>query len=148
MTYYEIANTDEEINKVSEAAMLYGNTPFRRVYRARHGVTSHYVTDLLSKFLFSKQELANLIAISPKTLDRHLQGQKAFTGLQAERLLRLGDLYMEGLSIFGEHSRFLKWLNTEVAALDSTTPRSWLDTQQGIDLISDEMVRIQHGVFA
>ena len=148
MTKNNIIDTDQEISKVSEAVAVYGSTPLKRVHRARHGVTSHFVTDLLAKFMFSKQELALLIAISPKTLDRHLQGQKAFSGLQAERLLRLGDLYMEGIGIFGNQSRFLKWLNSEVIALDATTPRSWLDTQQGIDLISDEMVRIQHGVFA
>ncbi len=139
----KITNT----TKVEEAAVAYG-TPFKRVHRARHGVTTPFVVDLLSKFHFSKQELALLIDISAKTLDRHFQGQKPFSGLQAERLLRLGDLYLEGVAIFGNELQFIKWLDTESIALDSSSPRSWLDTLQGIEMISDEMVRIQHGIFA
>lgn len=132
---------------VSEAAIAY-HTPYQKVSLARHGVTISFVKDLLEKYNFSKQELSQLIDISPKTLDRHLQSGKLFSGLQAERLLRLAELFQQGKEVFGKEEKFLKWINSEVIALQNTKPISWLDTQQGIDLISDEMGRIQHGIFA
>ena len=123
-------------------------TPQRSVNISRSGITTSFVEDLMQKYAFSKADLARLIDVSPKTVDRHLVSEKLFTGLQAERLLRLAELYVQGVRVFGKREKFIKWLNSTIVALDHTTPMSWLDTYHGIQMISDELGRIEHGIFA
>ncbi len=135
------------IDKVEEAAIAY-NSPSRRVHISRHGLSTNFVIDLMESYHFSKQETSRLADISTKTLERHLQSGKMFTGLQSDRLLELADLYNEGIDVFGNQEKFIKWLNAKIPALGNTAPKDWLDTHQGIVMISDELGRIKHGIFA
>jgi len=135
------------LDSVEEAALAY-NTPFNKVYFSRFGVSVNFVIDLMQSFKFSKQETAELAGISAKTLDRHFQSGRKFEALQADRLIELAELYTEGLALFGEQQKFLKWLDSKLPALNNTAPKEWLDTHHGITLISDEIGRIRHGIFA
>ncbi len=132
---------------VKEAAAEY-YTPFQKVHVSRRGVDPKFVIDLMELYHFSKQEIAHLADISTKTLERNLQSGKKFQGLQSDRLLQLAELYKEGVDVFGSKEKFINWLNAQIPALGNTAPKEWLDTHQGITLISDELGRIKHGIFA
>ena len=143
--YEEIPDSEPMI--VMEAAAEY-YTPFQNVYVSRRGVDPHFVIDLMELYHFTKQEMAHLTDISTKTLDRNLQSGPKFQGLQSDRLLQLAELFHEGVDVFGSKDKFLKWLNAKIPALGNTAPKEWLDTHRGIMLISDELGRIKHGIFA
>lgn len=134
-------------NKVEEAAVAY-NTPVKKIGLSRIGLSPDFVIDLMQCYQFSKQETSRLADISTKTLDRHLQSGKKFSGLQSDRLLELAELYIEGVELFGTREKFLKWLNSKIPALGNTAPKDWLDTHKGISMIADELGRIKHGIFA
>lgn len=134
-------------SRVSEMVAEY-QTPFQKAAMARHGISTAFVTDLMKSLEINKAETARLIDISPKTLDRHLQGGRLFKGLQSDRILELADLYNQGIEVFGNKQKLLKWLTSNSPALGNTTPREWLDTQQGIEAVSHELGRIKHGIFA
>ena len=134
-------------SKVEEAAMAY-NTPVKKIRLSRSGLTAEFVVDLMHSYEFSKQETSRFADISTKTLDRHLQSGKKFSGLQSDRFLELAELYINGLEVFGTREKFLKWLNSKIPALGNTAPKEWLDTHQGISMIMDELGRIKHGIFA
>ncbi len=138
---------EHKVDTVAEMAAIY-HTPFVRASIARTGISTSFVLDLMHLLGFKKQETALLIDISPKTLDRHLKMEKPFTGLQSDRLLELAELYQKGENVFGNNQKFLRWLNSTLPALNNTPPREWLDTQQGIKAIMNELGRIQHGIFA
>ncbi|WP_420582767.1 type II toxin-antitoxin system Xre/ParS family antitoxin [Reichenbachiella sp.] len=141
-------NTQEtDLYTVQDAVAAYGN-PTHRIELSRQGVLPEFVQDLMSLFTFSKAELSRLTAISTKTLERHIQSGKRFTGLQSDRLLELAQLYHEGLQTFGQREKFLRWLKSPIAALNNTPPKSWLDTHEGIRMISQELGRIRYGIFA
>ena len=134
-------------SRVSEMTTAY-HTPFQKAAIARQGISTAFVIDLMGSLGLNKPETAHLIDISPKTLDRHLQSGRLFKGLQSDRILELADLYNQGISTFGNKEKFLKWLISSSPALGNTSPREWLDTQQGIEAISDELGKIRHGIFA
>jgi len=144
-TYPQIS--DNPPSTVAEMAAVYGS-PFSYALLARTGVTTSFVEDLMNLLGLKKQETASLIDISPKTLDRHLKMAKPFTGLQSDRILELAELHQRGEQVFGSNKKFLLWLDSPIAALNNTPPREWLDTQQGIKAIMNELGRIQHGIFA
>ncbi len=132
---------------VAEAFVAY-DTPSKRIQLSRIGLTPSFVVDLIDSYHFTKQETSKLVDISTKTLDRHIQSGKRFIGLQSDRLLQLAEIYKEGIDVFGSREKFLKWLNSEIPALGGTRPKEWLDTHRGITMISDELGRIKHGIFA
>jgi len=132
---------------VAEMSALYGSL-FTGALVARAGIATSFVLDLMQLLGFKKQETASLISISPKTLDRHLKMEKPFTGLQSDRIIELAVLHQKGQLVFGDNSKFLRWLDSKLPALNNTTPREWLDTQQGINAILNELGRIEHGIFA
>ncbi len=138
---------DPKPSMVMEAAAVY-HSPVQKIQKTRDGLEPEFVVDLMELYRFSKQEASRLADISTKTLERHLQSGKKFQGLQSDRLLELAELYAEGLEVFGSKDKFLKWLNSEIPALGNTFPKEWLDTHLGITLVSDELGRIKHGIFA
>ena len=140
---------DSKLNPetVAEMGVVY-HTPFSRAQIARSGIATTFLLDLMKLFDFKKQETATLIDISTKTLDRHLKMNKPFTGLQSDRILELAELYRRGEEVFGNNEKFIKWLDSKLAVLKNTTPKEWLDTQQGIKAIMIELGRIKHGIFA
>lgn len=132
---------------VSEMTTVY-HTPFQKATIARSGVSTPFVADLMDSLGLNKLETAQLIGVSLKTLDRHFQSGRLFKGLQSDRILELAGLYSQGVETFGAKEKFLKWLKSTSPALGNTMPKEWLDTQQGIQAVSDELGRIRHGVFA
>ena len=138
---------DNVPDKVAEVMAVYSN-PFSNAILARSGVKTSFVADLMQLLGLKKQETASLISISTKTLDRHLSTEKPFTGLQSDRILELAELHQKGEQVFGNNAKFLLWLDSPIAVLNNTAPREWLDTQQGIKAITNELGRIEHGIFA
>jgi len=134
-------------NTVAEMAAVYGN-PFSNAILARSGVKTSFLSDLMQLLGLKKQETASLINISPKTLDRHISASKPFIGLQSDRILELAELHQKGEQVFGTTEKFRLWLSSPIAVLNNTAPREWLDTQQGIKAIMNEIGRIEHGIFA
>jgi putative toxin-antitoxin system antitoxin component (TIGR02293 family) len=53
-----------------------------------------------------------------------------------------------GSEVFEDMDNFLSWMNHPTKALGDTTPASLLKTRFGVELVLDELARIEHGVFA
>lgn len=145
MKEYKIPDTP--LTKVEEIQSIYA-TPFTRASFARRGVSTSFLSELMQLMSFKKQEIASLIDVSFKTMDRHIKAEKPFTGLQSDRILELAELHQKGNQVFGNNQKFLKWLNSQLPAFNNTTPRQWLDTHQGIETVMNELGRIEHGIFA
>ncbi|WP_074672382.1 MbcA/ParS/Xre antitoxin family protein [Maribacter dokdonensis] len=58
------------------------------------------------------------------------------------------NLFNYGEKVFGDKSNFQKWLNSENKALENKTPKSLLETKEGIQRVNDELGRIEHGIFS
>ncbi|MBK7098856.1 MAG: DUF2384 domain-containing protein [Sphingobacteriales bacterium] len=44
--------------------------------------------------------------------------------------------------------QFKLWMSSPVMALGNKMPKEFLDTSMGIDLLMDELGRIEYGIFA
>jgi putative toxin-antitoxin system antitoxin component (TIGR02293 family) len=120
----------------------------QQVNLARRGVTPLLFNGVAEAYNLSNKELAELLDISTRSIERYLKAGKTIRGLVAQRLITLSELYMNGLNTFGTSAKFLKWLNASIPALGNQTPKSFLDTQHGINLLVQELGRIRHGIFA
>ena len=61
---------------------------------------------------------------------------------------KISNLMSYGEKVFGDKPNFQKWLNSESKALGNITPKSLLETEEGIQRVYDELGRIEHGIFS
>lgn len=96
---------------------------------------------------FSNLEIAHIVHTSERTLRRYAPKQK-LDAEQSERVLELARLYSRGEEVFGTMDLFKRWMDKETLVLGEKKPKSFLDTSLGIEMIMDELGRIEQGVFA
>jgi putative toxin-antitoxin system antitoxin component (TIGR02293 family) len=95
----------------------------------------------------SMTEMAAIIHTSDRTLRRYTPSQK-LSQEQSERMVELARLYTRGEEVFGNIPEFRQWMNTQLATFGNKKPKDYLDTSLGIAMITDELGRIQNGIFA
>lgn len=92
-------------------------------------------------------EISGIIRTSDRTLRRYNPAKK-LNPEQSERIIELAKLYSRGEEVFGNMDAFKQWMNSTVMALGNKKPKTFLDTSMGIDLLMNELGRIEHGIFA
>lgn len=97
---------------------------------------------------FSLAEWASYLQLSERTIQRNQKEKKAFQPIQSERIVELNMLYQYGVEVFGDKDNFNVWLNSKSMALGGRSPKELLDTKFGINMVKDELGRIEHGVLA
>ena len=104
--------------------------------------------DVLMKFTgITIDEITGIIRTSDRTLRRYTPQQK-LNAEQTERLIEIAKLYSRGEEVFGSLDAFKEWMNSSVMALGNKKPKAFLDTSLGIDILMNELGRIEHGIFA
>lgn len=66
----------------------------------------------------------------------------------SERVLMLENLFEMGLNVFDSNeASFRDWLKSKIPALDNHVPNDLLTSILGIDVIKEELLRIEHSVY-
>ncbi len=136
---------------VSDVIEKYEVTPdntFRLVGKAHHGISAKAFYDVLSISGFSKTELAGLLDLSFKTIQRYHKQGKKLNALNSEQLLKMMLLFQKAEEVFGSVQAFNRWLRKPSIGLKEQRPFDLMRTAGGIDLIYEELSRIEHGILA
>ncbi|TAE39884.1 MAG: DUF2384 domain-containing protein [Runella slithyformis] len=118
------------------------------VLTARQGLDAQAFFDLTELSGYSKEQLAALFDLSLKTLNRYREERKKLSATSSELALKIMLLFRKGLEIFGAIETFKRWLEKPAFGLGGQLPFDLLHTSGGIDLIMDELTRIEHGDLA
>ena len=86
--------------------------------------------------------------VSERTMQRYQKEKRSFDSLQSEKFLEIVLLYKKGTEVFGTKEKFNSWIETENLALGKIKPKQLLDNTFGINLLKDELTRIEYGVLA
>lgn len=113
----------------------------------RQGLPKKVMDHLLTKLDISEDEMASILHVSKRTLQRR-SSQESLNEEQSERLIELAKLYSKGEEVIGDLEKFKEWMNSKTTALGNKRPKDFLDTSIGINILLDELGRIQHGIFA
>lgn len=111
---------------------------------SRRGVARTDFVDFVRSIKQSVASMARIIPASYSTLTK----KNTFDQATSERIFELAELYARGKDVFGDIDKFNAWLQRISKPLGNVTPYSLLDTSHGIDLVGEELGRIDHGVFA
>ena len=81
-------------------------------------------------------------------MQRYKKEEATFDVIHSERIIHLTLLFKYGIEVFGTKEKFKSWLETDILALGNIKPNQLLDNSFGIDLVKDELGRIEHGILA
>ena len=144
-------NPDSGKMVVSDVVLKYSasrENTFSTVEQAQEGIPVSAFFDLLEVTGLSKDELSGLLDISFKTIQRYQKESKKLSALNSEQILKMITLYQKAEEVFGEVVSFNRWLRKPALGLGGQLPLRFMQTPGGIDLIYDELIRIEHGLLA
>ncbi|MBD1394403.1 DUF2384 domain-containing protein [Mucilaginibacter sp. ZB1P21] len=113
---------------------------------ARRGFPKKSLLALAKIISLNIQELANILHISERTLQRY-EDDAIIKTEYAEKAVELARLYTRGEEVFGSIDKFKLWVKTPSLVFDGEAPVSFLDTSAGFDMVFNELGRIEHGIF-
>jgi putative toxin-antitoxin system antitoxin component (TIGR02293 family) len=114
----------------------------------REGLNYSFFDSILKISPFSFDEWSIYLNLSERTLQRYKKEKKVFQASFAERILEISLLYNYGIEVFEDKANFDSWLDTKSIGLGGIKPKDLFDTTFGINLVCDELTRIEHGVLA
>jgi putative toxin-antitoxin system antitoxin component (TIGR02293 family) len=113
----------------------------------RSGLPKRILLSLAKKISITIQELANIMHISERTLQRY-EDDAIVKSEYAEKAVELARLYTRGEEVFDSMDNFKIWMKTPSLVFNGETPLSLLDTSVGFGMVFTELGRIEHGIFA
>ncbi|NUO79335.1 DUF2384 domain-containing protein [candidate division KSB1 bacterium] len=139
----------------SVAKVLGGKRVLRRniqnrmdlVELSRQGLTKAALINLADYLSCTIGDMAQIVSVTERTLLKHT-ASKPFNRFVSEQILQIAEVAARGAEVFEDRSKFLAWMNHPNRALANKTPMSLLNSKYGVDMILDELGRIEHGVFS
>jgi putative toxin-antitoxin system antitoxin component (TIGR02293 family) len=122
------------------------SSDFDLVKLARQGFPKKALLALAKKISLSIQELANILHISERTLQRY-EDDVIIKTEYAEKAVELARLYTRGEEVFGSMDKFKLWMKAPSLIFNGEAPVTFLDTSAGFDMVFNELGRIEHGIF-
>ena len=122
-------------------------TPFDLMDLARQGLFRSAMDSLAQLLELSTKDLVQYLHISQRTLQRYDE-QKKLSPELSDHLIQLARVYARAVEVFEDKNKAVKWLKYPSHALGGITPLSCLDNFSGIELVLDELGRIEYGVYA
>lgn len=112
-----------------------------------HPLRKRHVEQISHKLGLHQKDTAELIGVSVRTYQRQSK-TTPMTFAASENILKLAELYEIGLSAFDNDTKsFVTWLDMPVPALNNEKPIHLLSSGLGIDLVKEELLRIEYGVY-
>jgi len=113
------------------------------------GVDVSEVGGLAKRFSVNKEEMASILGVSPRTLQKKSAGHdQSLDKNLSERCLNLNNLMNIAIDYFGSKEGAVDWFHTENRSLGSVTPFSLCDTFLGMQRVEEVIVKLMYGMTA
>ncbi|WP_188765218.1 type II RES/Xre toxin-antitoxin system antitoxin [Emticicia aquatilis] len=116
--------------------------------QAYEGISAKKMQELMVATHQEKNFFADILHISPKTLDRYIKEDKKFNPTESEKMLKLEQVYEWGKEVFGDVDTFNRWIIKPAYGLGDRIPKILMQTHGGLTLVEDELIRIAYGALA
>jgi len=137
------ANTDA----VNEPLLGYSPAIVIRNFIPQTGYSYSNFQRISRKLPITLKEWSLILHLSERTLQRYAQNNTSFDGIYSDRIIQINELFELGLNAFSSSNEFYDWLKKDKIILGYSLNFSSLYSSQGIQLLIDEVGRIQMGVY-
>ena len=118
------------------------------VERVEEGLSFGGLERLRENMGFSREEMAELVQIRPRTLDRRKKEGRLHPE-ESDRLLRAARVFGRAIALFeGDVEGALRWLSSPQRALGGAVPLEMARTEIGAGEVEGSIGRLEHGVFS
>lgn len=107
------------------------------------GVPIGALKNLSDTLDMSNEKLCSIIGVKTRTMSR----RKTLNLEEADKLIRLVNVYITALKVFEDKQHALQWLSTQQSVFDDQTPLSLLDTDFGAREVERLLMQIEYGVY-
>lgn len=111
------------------------------------GITKNAVSHLANYLSLSWKQVADLLPVTERTLQRYSSGQH-FNLAVSEQVLHIAEVIAKGTEVFKDKDRLIVWLNTPHKVFYGKTPFTMLSSHFGMELVLEELGRIEFGVYS
>lgn len=119
------------------------------VNEANHGVDSDIFFEIAELSGISKSYLAEeIFDMSLKTMLRYRKENKKLNARDSEVALKIVSVMEKGLEVFGAMAAFKTWMEKPAYGMGNKRPLAFMNTITGMDLIEEELLRIEYGALA
>ncbi len=141
------------MNPTAVLEVLGGSKAFRGKFRTtldlvdlgEKGLTMASLLKLASFLELSTAQMARLLPVTERTIQRYSRTRR-LSRSTSEHILEIARVAVLGVDVFDDKDRFLTWMGRRNVALGNRKPLDLLASKLGIDLVVDELGRIEHGV--
>lgn len=142
-----LSRADEE--KASETSkIIFYSDALSNIEAVRRGIAYGSFIEVADKSKITLREWSDILHMSERTMQRYKKESISFEPLQSEKILQIAHIFLKGEEVFGDENKFSQWLSEENLALGGLKPKELLDNVFGIQMIEDELVKIEYGIFA
>lgn len=121
---------------------------FQLIEAVRSGIKYSSFQQFFNDCPFSMIEWSRFLNLSERTMQRYKKDKGIFDISSSEKILEVVLLYRYGVQVFGALEKFDLWLYSRNLALGGIKPKDLLDNSFGINLLKDELYRIEQGVLS
>ncbi|WP_080903129.1 antitoxin Xre/MbcA/ParS toxin-binding domain-containing protein [Parabacteroides sp. Marseille-P3160] len=114
----------------------------------REGIGFDSFLSIAKNSSINMQEWSAILHFSERSMLRYKKEGKTFDPLQSEKIIQVALILQKGQEVFGDTAKFNNWLDTDNTALGKTKPKDLLDNSFGIQLIENELTKIEHGILS
>ena len=119
-----------------------GDSPADMVAAVRRGLSYKAVAKVAEALQIPTRQLAAYLPVTPRTLQRYLDRDLS------DHLMQIARVFARCEEVMGDRDRARRWLQAPCIPLGNVPPMSLLDTYTGVEMIMDELGRIEHGIAA
>ncbi len=121
---------------------------FYLIQAARHGIGYSRFATLAKSFPFTVSDWSGFLHVSERTLQRYQKEEKTFDPVSSERIIEITLLYKQAVSVFGNRKKLDIWIDEPNLALGGSKPKDLLDSSLGVQLVRNELQRIEYGILS
>lgn len=124
---------------------LAGESPLKRIELVRAGLPALVLDETAAVLGIAKSALTKAAGIPVSTAGAQQRSGKPLSSEDSEKILRVLRATRRAEEVFGAANEGRAWLTGNVPALGGRPPLDLLDTQDGYELVMDELSRIVFG---
>jgi putative toxin-antitoxin system antitoxin component (TIGR02293 family) len=137
------------LKKISRQYKSNANMDLWILREANAGVGADVFFDLVDASGIDRNFLAEeIFDISLKTLMRYRKEGKSLKPREGEVALKMACILEKGIQVFGTMGSFKSWMEKPAYGLGGAKPLHMMNTVTGMDLVEDELLRIEFGALA
>ena len=111
------------------------------------GVSKNALLSLMEHLKLTIPQMAVLLSISKRSIYRY-SPQQPFNRYISEHILLIAEVVVKGSEVFRDIDTLRQWLNLPNKALGNELPINLLNSSFGIEMLMQELGRIEHGIIA